>query len=265
MYRCRFWQEGHPASGSGRLIAHHEHDIEHRARRRWYIPEDATLIDNPLSAAPVHSGNCRRAVNSAGHARGAADSLPGGYGDARLTVQALLARGVSPPSWKPCRRRMKAASAAILVGAGPVWHSRGGQRTGSGGTRRCRSSCRCARAWCRCFIQPLGESDQSRTRIRPAWSSGLFRTRAPTRVFCRFSGARTACHAAAGDDDIWGFAMRQHEDPRGRPICGGLSCSSRRMPLWVSGACPFFRWCVVWKSQTAERWLLEECITPCQR
>lgn len=90
----------HPEA-EARLIAHYQDtDIEfNEARQKMAdIPEDATLIDNPLSAAPGFIlGNVHvfAGVPSILQAmfEGLRDSLPGGVAMTRLTVQCAIGEG----------------------------------------------------------------------------------------------------------------------------------------------------------------------------
>ena len=90
----------HPEA-EARLIAHYKDtDIEfNEARQKMAdIPEDATLIDNPLSAAPGYIlGNVHvfAGVPSILQAmfEGLRDSLPGGVAMTRLTVQCAIGEG----------------------------------------------------------------------------------------------------------------------------------------------------------------------------
>jgi len=90
----------HPEA-EARLIAHYrDTDIEfNEARQKMAdIPEDATLIDNPLSAAPGFIlGNVHvfAGVPSILQAmfEGLRDSLPGGVAMTRLTVQCAIGEG----------------------------------------------------------------------------------------------------------------------------------------------------------------------------
>ena len=90
----------HPEA-EARLIAHYRNtDIEFNAARQKMadIPEDATLIDNPLSAAPGFIlGNVHvfAGVPSILQAmfEGLRDNLPGGVAMTRLTVQCAIGEG----------------------------------------------------------------------------------------------------------------------------------------------------------------------------
>ena len=90
----------HPEA-EARLIAHYrDTDIEfNEARQKMAdIPEDATLIDNPLSAAPgfiLENVHVFAGVPSILQAmfEGLRDSLPGGVAMTRLTVQCAIGEG----------------------------------------------------------------------------------------------------------------------------------------------------------------------------
>ena len=90
----------HPEA-EARLIAHYtDTDIEFNAARQKMadIPEGATLIDNPLSAAPgfiVENVHVFAGVPSILQAmfEGLRDSLPGGVAMTRLTVQCSIGEG----------------------------------------------------------------------------------------------------------------------------------------------------------------------------
>ncbi|MBU74816.1 MAG: competence/damage-inducible protein A [Rhodospirillaceae bacterium] len=90
----------HPEA-EARLLAHYENtEIEFNAARQKMadIPEGATLIDNPLSAAPgfiVENVHVFAGVPSILQAmfEGLRDSLPGGVAMTRLTVQCAIGEG----------------------------------------------------------------------------------------------------------------------------------------------------------------------------
>ena len=90
----------HPEA-EARLVAHYrDTDIEfNEARQKMAdIPEDATLIDNPLSAAPgfiLENVHVFAGVPSILQAmfEGLRDSLPGGVAMTRLTVQCAIGEG----------------------------------------------------------------------------------------------------------------------------------------------------------------------------
>lgn len=112
----------HPEA-EARLIAHYEGtDIDfNEARQKMAdIPEDATLIDNPLSAAPGFIlGNVHvfAGVPSILQAmfEGLRDSLPGGVAMTRLTVQC----GIGEGSIATIMEQVQKAHAGVSIGSYP--------------------------------------------------------------------------------------------------------------------------------------------------
>ena len=117
----------HPEA-EARLIAHYTNtDIEFNAARQKMadIPEDATLIDNPLSAAPGFIlGNVHvfAGVPSILQAmfEGLRDSLPGGVAMTRLTVQCAIGEG----SIASVMETVQAAHEGVRIGSYP-WFNPG--------------------------------------------------------------------------------------------------------------------------------------------
>ena len=112
----------HPEA-EARLIAHYRNtDIEFNAARQKMadIPEDASLIDNPLSAAPGFIlGNVHvfAGVPSILQAmfEGLRDSLPGGVAMTRLTVQCAIGEG----SIATVMETVQAAHDGVSIGSYP--------------------------------------------------------------------------------------------------------------------------------------------------
>jgi len=160
----------HPEA-EARLIAHYTNtDIEFNAARQKMadIPEDATLIDNPLSAAPGFIlGNVHvfAGVPSILQAmfEGLRDSLPGGVAMTRLTVQCAIGEGsiasvmeavqgahegVSIGSY-PWFKPGQFGTAAVVSGLDPAVTHAAAEALAEG-VRGLGADA---------FIQPLGESD----------------------------------------------------------------------------------------------------------
>lgn len=112
----------HPEA-EARLVVHYRNtDIEFNAARQKMadIPEDATLIDNPLSAAPGFIlGNVHvfAGVPSILQAmfEGLRDSLPGGVAMTRLTVQCAIGEG----SIATVMETVQAAHEGVSIGSYP--------------------------------------------------------------------------------------------------------------------------------------------------
>ncbi len=112
----------HPEA-EARLIAHYtDTDIEFNAARQKMadIPEGATLIDNPLSAAPgfiVENVHVFAGVPSILQAmfEGLRDSLPGGVAMTRLTVQCSIGEGTIAA----LMQSVQAAHEGISIGSYP--------------------------------------------------------------------------------------------------------------------------------------------------
>lgn len=112
----------HPEA-EARLIAHYrDTDIEfNEARQKMAdIPEDATLIDNPLSAAPgfiLENVHVFAGVPSILQAmfEGLRDSLPGGVAMTRLTVQCAIGEGTIASVME----KVQAAHEGVSIGSYP--------------------------------------------------------------------------------------------------------------------------------------------------
>ena len=112
----------HPEA-EARLVAHYENtEIEfNEARQKMAdIPEGATLIDNPLSAAPgfiIENVHVFAGVPSILQAmfEGLRDSLPGGVAMTRLTVQCAIGEGTIAALMKS----VQADHAGVSIGSYP--------------------------------------------------------------------------------------------------------------------------------------------------
>ena len=111
-----------------RLVAHYENtDLEFNAARQKMadIPATATLIDNPLSAAPgfilgnVHVLPGVPAILQAMF-EGVRSSLPGGVIMTRITVQCGTGEGNIATFWQRCNRAMRGSALGVIRGLNPA-------------------------------------------------------------------------------------------------------------------------------------------------